>query len=182
MGNISVQKPSVTIKQIAEHGGEPSKFAFRDNIIAFSRIEGLEALIKKAAEYPTPYKAARMKRFYALLQKWQWYYHQGVESENTYLINMAVSNIVLYGGRALLAYNEMLFPFHKWFLRVLAEAEHKPEGILDLIDKVINTRSPEAVKQFVTAIDNFTNWGIEASEWASCVVTKEELGCSEAYI
>jgi len=47
---------------------------------------------------------------------------------------MAVSNIVLYGGRALLAYNEMLFPFHKWFLRVLAEAEHKPEGILDLID------------------------------------------------
>ena len=95
---------------------------------------------------------------------------------------MAVSNIVLYGGRALLAYNEMLFPFHKWFLRVLAEAEHKPEGILDLIDKVLNTRSPEAVKQFVTAIDNFTNSGIEASEWASCVVTEEELGCSEAYI
>lgn len=165
------------IKEIVRNGSEPDKFAFKDAYIAFSRISGLEELMKRAVEYPKKYKKTRMTWFYARLYEWYWFYYEGIKKNNPYLINTAISNTILFGGRAILAYNELLYPYHKWFLRVLEGAKEKPENLMELINQVFKTRSPEAMDKFVEAIEGFTDWRIKGpEEWSRFVMGRHELG------
>lgn len=84
--------------------------------------------------------------------------------------------MVLNGGRAILAYNELVFPYHKWFLRVLESAAHKPENLMPLIYRLLEERSPEAAADLVKAIDGFTDWGIKSTDRPQFVMGKNELG------
>ena len=170
------------IKDVIRHGGEPARYAFRDSYIAYSKIPELESLMTEAAQYPKEYKEARMKWFYSQVHEWNWFFSEGINKKNAYLVNTAVCNIVLNGGRAILAYNELLYPYHKWFLKILEGAEDKPENLMKLIDTVLETKSPEAVASFVAAIDEFTDWGIPGSEWPKCNISDSELGCPKAYL
>jgi predicted nucleotidyltransferase len=164
------------IKEVAQYGSEPEKFAFKDAYIAFSRIPGLEELIKEATRYPMEYKKARMSWFYAKFHEWYWFYEDGLKKKNPYLITTAIANMVLCGGRAILAYNELLFPYHKWFLRVLEGAAQKPDNLMSLIYRLLEERSPAAAAALVKAIDGFTDWGIKSTDWAQFVMGKNELG------
>jgi len=164
------------IKEVAKNGSEPEKFAFKDAYLAFSRIPGLEELIKEATRYPVEYKKARMSWFYAKFREWYWFYEDGLKKKNFYLITTAIANMVLCGGRAILAYNELLFPYHKWFLRVLEGAAYKPDNLMPMIYRLLEERSPAAAAALVKAIDSFTDWGIKSTDWAQFVMGKNELG------
>lgn len=172
---VSVQQ----IKNTANSGYEPGKFAYRDAYVAFSTIPGLEQLMQQAAQYPIRYKEARMRWFYAKFHEWYWFYNDGMKKNNTYVITYALSNMILFGGRAILAYNELLFPYHKWFLKVLEEAEKKPEHLMEMIDTALETKSREAVDQYANAIINFTDWGFKSTEWSGVLMSKMDLGGSD---
>ncbi len=166
------------IKGVANDGYEPGKYAFNNAYIAYSKIPDLEELIKQAAKYPIKYKEARMKWFYAKFHEWYWYYNDGVKKNDAYMINYSLSNMILCGGRAILAYNELVFPYHKWFLKVLEGAEYKPEGLMKLIDAALETRTGEAIEKYAQAIINFTDWGIKSWEWSKCLMSDIDLGGS----
>lgn len=166
------------IRNVANDGYEPGKFAFNNAYIAFSNIPGLDELMKQAAQYPIKYKEARMKWFYAKFHESYWFYNDGIKKNNAYMINYSLINMILYGGRAILAYNELVFPYHKWFLKVLEGAKHKPEGLMEIIDTALETRSPEAVKKFADAIINFTDWGMKEYEWCNYLMSGVDLGGS----
>lgn len=153
------------------HGYEPGRFAFHNAYVAFSKVPGLEAMIKEAAKYPKALKKNRMKKFYARFREWQWYYNDGMNKNNAYLVSYSIDNMLLFGGRAILAYNELLFPYHKWFLKVLEGAPKKPENLMKLIDDVLATRSGEAVSAFIDAVESFTDWGIKSTEWANFLMS-----------
>ncbi len=170
------------IEEVIRSGGEPARFAFRDCWVAFSRIDGLEALIREAAQYPKQYREVRMRRFYAHMHEWNWFYNEGRNKNNPYLINYAISNLVLYGGRAILAYNELLFPYHKWYLRILETAKEKPVNMMDLIERILDKRLPEDVEEFVSAVSKFTNWGVSGTQWPSYLMLDVDLGCYESVL
>ena len=129
--------------------------------------------MREAAKYPSQYREVRMRRFYAHMLEWNWFYNEGLSKNNPYLTNLAMSNLVLYGGRAILAYNELLFPYHKWFLKVLEQARNKPANMMELIGRIFDKRSHDDVAEFVSSIKNFTDWGIADYDWAitSCATT-----------
>jgi hypothetical protein len=83
--------------------------------------------------------------------------------------------MILFGGRAILAYNELFFPYHKWFLRVLESAKEKPADLMKLIDNLLEQKTPEAVENYVQAITNFTDWGIEGTDWPRQFMMDSEL-------
>jgi hypothetical protein len=167
------------IRQVIQYGGEPARFAFRDCRIAFSRIDGLEELMREAAMYPGRYREVRMRRFYAHMLEWNWFCIDAVRRENSYLSNLAMTNLVLYGGRAILAYNEILFPYHKWFLKVLEQAPSKPANMMELIDRIFDKRAPEDTAEFVSGVKSFTDWGIADYDWANYLMRNDDLGCPE---
>ena len=51
------------LRQVAEKGSEPARFAFEGTQILFNKIEGFEQEMRRVVAYPVAEKAERIKRF-----------------------------------------------------------------------------------------------------------------------
>ncbi|MGG6314210.1 hypothetical protein [Paenibacillus macerans] len=163
------------LKQVAKLGSEPARFAFEGAIIAFSKLDGLEELLADIVRYPAERKQENLSRFLAQLEAWNWYSAEAIKHDNLYLLQHAVNNLVLFGGRLILAHNEMLYPYHKWFLKVLEQAPNKPEGLLRLIDRMLREPSADPIEAFYQSVKTFADWGDDGRSWPSRFMEDSEL-------
>ena len=155
------------LQAVQERGSEPARFAFQDAQILSSRIPTLAQALQAIARYPAEHKTVRIRRFYAQLEAWHWYADEARKRHNRYLLGVAVSKLVLFGGRLLLAHNELLYPYHKWFLRVLERAPDKPPGVLELIEQLTRDPDPGNIAEFYELIVRFRSWELPVSGWPS---------------
>lgn len=153
------------LARVQAEGSEPARFAFQDAQILISHLAGLEHRLQTIARYPIAEKAERIGRFYAQLEAWFWYAGEALKSGNQYLLNLSASKLVLFGGRLLLAHNELLYPYHKWFLRVVEGAPEKPAGVREQIEALTASPSRETLDQFYATIKNFRAWENPTANW-----------------
>lgn len=163
------------LERVAATGSEPARFAFKDSRIIFSSLDGLSPLLDSIARYPLESKRERIRRFYAQLEAWKWYCGEALKHDNAYLLGRAVSNLVLFGGRMILAHNETLYPYHKWFLTVLDGVAVKPAGLRTQIDALIDSPSPESIEAFHRSILEFTDWKTDGIVWPNLFMLDSEL-------
>lgn len=163
------------MRQVAEKGSEPARFAFEGAIVAFSRVAGLEELLADIVRYPAERKQENAARFLAQLEAWKWYSAEAFKHDNLYLLRHAVNNLVLFGGRLILTHNEMLYPYHKWFLKVLEKAPRRPDDFLRLIDRVLKEPTGEHIEAFYQSVRTFADWGDDGRSWPSRFVEDSEL-------
>jgi hypothetical protein len=161
--------------KVAQCGSEPARFAFADAQILFSRIDGLEDLLRRITRYPFEGKTERIKRFSAQLEAWNWYTGEALKRDNPYLLDLAVSKLALFGGRMILAHNELLYPYHKWFLRVLEQAPEKPEGLVAALQTMCETPQAESVRQFYELVRGFRAWEMPDTPWPNQFMIDSEL-------
>ncbi len=121
-------------------------------MILFSRVENLEALLSEVTRYPEEQQAERRKRFVAQLLAWKWYYSEGLKEQNKYLVFLALQKIVLFASRIVLNENALLYPYHKWLLRVVETAEKKPAEFLRKVDELFDGHTLENVNRFCQEI------------------------------
>lgn len=150
---------------VAERGSEPARFAFDRASVLFSRLEGLDDRVAAAARYPVEVRADRVARFAAQLEAWRWYSGEAHKKDDPYLLATSVSRVVLFAGRMLLAHNETLYPFHKWFLRVLDGVPDKPEGIVALMRTVSAAPSAAGAEQIAAAVLGYREWERGSIDW-----------------
>jgi len=143
--------------------------------VLFSRIEGFEEEILKIRQYPIAEKAERIKRFHAQLEAWHWYCGEARKQGNRYLLGTAVSKLILFGGRLLLAHNEMLYPYHKWFLKVLERARDKPSDLMACIQVLTESPTAENVEVFYQKIKTFQPWNENPYGWGAQFMLDSEL-------
>ena len=153
------------LEEVAERGSEPARSAFENVIVAYAQLSQLADLLCRITTYPEAGHAEKIRSFYAQLLAMQWYVGEAEKRNNQYLMMHVVSELVLFGGRLILAHNRMLYPYHKWFLRRLQEAPHKPEGMLLLIDQLLSEPSKTNADRFCEAILNFTTWDTPSEGW-----------------
>jgi nucleotidyltransferase-like protein len=146
------------LEKVAAAGSEPARFAFLDAQVLFSRIDGLDDVLRRIVQYPAAGKAERLQRFYAQFEVWHWYAEEALRLTNRYLLGTAVSKLVLFGGRLILAHNEMLYPYHKWFLKVLEGAADKPPDLLPRIAALCDEPSEEHIRAFYETVVQFRAW------------------------
>ncbi|VBB85992.1 Putative protein of unknown function [Podospora comata] len=166
------------INQTAEKGSEPARWAYDGAQLLFSRFDPpniLQNAIKNIASYQTEGKENRIMRFRVQLQIWRWYCSEGRKKNNPYLLNLAASKLVLFGGRLILAHNEMLYPFHKWFLRLLGDAPEKPEGFMDLVDRVIRDPTEANTEHFFEVVANWKEWATSPNRPGALYMVDSEL-------
>ena len=60
----------------------------------------------------------------------------------------------------ILEHNQMLYPFHKWFLKALEEAPDKPKNLIVLIKKVLLERNSTNAQALYDVIKSFRKWEI----------------------
>lgn len=126
-------------------------------------------------------KQENIARFLAQLEAWKWYSAEAFKHDNLYLLQHSVNNLVLFGGRLILAHNEMLYPYHKWFLKVLENAPHKPHDLLGLIDRMLKAPTADHIEEFYQSVKTFTDWGSDGRSWPSRFMEDSELNWLHGY-
>ncbi len=162
------------IEQVKQKGSEPARFAFAGSRVLFSSIEGLDEEIRQAAAYPSG-KEERIQRFYAQFEAWHWYCQESLRLKNQYLLGTSVSKFILFSGRLILAHNELLYPYHKWFLRVLEQAADRPDGLLESIQQLNTVPSLENVEALYEKVKDFRPWIDGEFSWPTQFMFDSEL-------
>lgn len=125
------------LHDVVARGPEPARFAFVNAIISFARVPGLDQLIAEIPCYPQHERHAKMTSFVSQLPVHLSYMHLADYSQNPYLLAETSVELVLYGGRLVLAHNRKLFRGRKLFLRELEGCPEKPPGMLDLARELL---------------------------------------------
>jgi hypothetical protein len=85
-----------------------------------------------------------------------------------------VGRLILFGGRLILGHNELLYPYHKWLLRVLADAQDRPDGLLEAIDELLAEPDRATVARFYELVKSFRHWGL-TDPWPAVFMADSEL-------
>jgi len=146
------------LRQVAERGSDPARFAFKDAQVLLSQVDGLDATLRAIRRYPVAQKPERIQRFYAQFETWHWYAHEALKLGNRHLLGVAVGKLVLFGGRLVLVHNELLYPYHKWFLTVLERAPNKPAELMPRIAALYADPSADNIRAFYETVLTFRSW------------------------
>jgi len=148
------------LKTVAERGSEPARDAFRDAWIAFSKIPELEEILNKIPVYQKSEKAEKIQSFLAQFEIANWYIGEAERRNDKYLLIRAATDLVLFGGRLILAHNEIIYPFHKLFMNALKRAPEKPDNFIEIIDALLDEPSSKNAQVFYDAVKKFKKWRI----------------------
>jgi hypothetical protein len=163
------------LQAVARRGSDPARYAFRDAKVVFTRMRSIRGLLRRIARYPAKEGKTREARFLSQLAAWQWYYHEALKHRNAYLRTVAVSKIILFGCRLVLARNRVLYPYHKWMLRKLGEQKRKPRGILPLIHRILARSDPVTVERFIAMARKYAMTRKPDPRWARHFMMDSEL-------
>lgn len=163
------------LDDVERRGSEPARYAFAHAQVLSSRVPGLAEKLERIASYPVQEKAARLASFHAQLEAWHWYVAQATEKRNDYLMITAASKLALYAGRLVLAHNELLYPYHKWFLRVLERAPSKPPGLVEKMQALSRSPSLERARELYELVNGFREWNAGGVRWPQRFLLDTEL-------
>jgi hypothetical protein len=163
------------IKAAAERANEVTRAAFNGAFVAYSRIPGLDDVIRRIPVYQPQEKQEKIKSFYAQFVLAYWYLLEGVRKGDRFLLNHYSAEMVLYAGRLILAHNEILYPFHKLLLRDLLNAPDKPENLMELLNAVLESPGRETAKPLYDAVIGFRLWNEALEPYHSRYIRDTEL-------
>lgn len=146
------------LRDVADHGSEPARAAFLDAFIGYSRIPEVETLLKQIPVYQVHEQKEKIISFYSQVIVHQWYIGEAEKRNDAYLIRRSAADLVLFAGRLILAHNQMLYPYHKWFMRQLQNAPDKPDNFLTLANILLKEPSQKNADLFTECVLTFKDW------------------------
>ncbi len=148
------------LKDVADHGSEPARAAFDGAFLAYSHVDKLADILKHIPVYPEYDREAKLKAFYSQVLLLNWYVGEAERRHDNYLMTHASGELALFGMRLVLAYNRILYPYHKWVARAVECAEKKPEGFLELMNMMLEQPCKATAQAFTDSLTNFRDWGV----------------------
>ena len=156
------------LRDIADKGNEPSRAAFQGSFAAYSHIAELDALLQRIPVYPEAGHDERIKAFYCMAFMQHWLFHEAERHANRYTMTRAASQLALFAGRLILAHNRRLFPYHKWFPRVLDATPEKPAKLMQYFNDLLEEPTGDRATALFEQVRDFHDWGVtdlEAYTW-----------------
>lgn len=157
-----------------EHAIEATRNAFFGARVAWSRIDGVDQLVREIGTFPEQGVDERIARFTAQLEAARWYITQADKRQNLYLAQWSGTRAILFAARTILAHNRMLFPFHKWLLQALEEAPDKPAGLLDAIHAVTRSPSAATIDPLCDLVMQHHDWPTDPGGWPEAFIRDTE--------
>lgn len=146
------------LRETAERGPEPARYAYTDAIVVASRVPELAAVVAAIPVYPERERAEKMTSFVSQLPVHLSYLQLAELSRNEWLLAQTAVELVLFAGRLILAHNRLLFPNRKQFLAQLERAPLKPAGFVPLARELSARPSMALARRFYDAILAFADW------------------------
>ena len=88
---------------------------------------------------------------------------------------LAAPYVVLFAGRLVLAQNAVLYPGHKWLLRVLRDVDDRPPGLISAIDAVVDAPDKKSVDSLFDLVTGWRDWGVADQHWGARFLLDTEL-------
>jgi len=148
------------LEAVAEKGNEPSRAAFEGAFVAYSHIPDLAALLRRIHVYPDDGHDERIRAFYSMAFIQHWLMLEAERHGNRYTISRAASQLALFAGRLILAYNRSLFPYHKWFPRALESVPDKPDDLMNLFNDLLDEPCGKHATALFERVRAFRDWGV----------------------
>jgi hypothetical protein len=167
------------LRAAAERGNEPTRAAFVNAVLPYCADPEIEQLVKAIPVYPKNEQAAKARSFWAQFEAAHWYAGEALKRGDRYLLAQSVADMVMYGGRLVLAHNEVLYPYRKLFMSELARAADKPDRLLDLIEALLVDPGPDTLRAFHDAIAGFRQWNDPPEPWNVRFMVDTELAWLE---
>lgn len=165
------------LRDVAERGSDPARWAYDGVRVLFSREPALADVLAAITRYPDEDHEERVRSFAAQLVAWRWFYREGKAKANVYLQTTALSKLVLFASRLVLAHNRTLYPFHKWVLRVVEDVPDRPADLIERIDALLAAPDQGKVDGLVEAV--LGHYGHDAAEvertWGTRFLLDTEL-------
>ena len=137
------------LRDVDDHGTETARWAFTAVQLVLGGTAEIESLIARIPVYPEAAREENILDFVAQVRLLRWFVGEAAKRDEPYLMSYATSRLALFSGRVFLAWNRMLYPFHKWFLTEVERAPERPADLPELIRTVVSrpastprTRSP----------------------------------------
>jgi hypothetical protein len=162
------------LHDVAKHGSEPARAAFTNVLIAYSHIPQLDELIKQIPIYQEAEREEKIRSFYAQIQMQNWLVHEGEQKKSPYLLVHAASEMVFYSARLLLAYNRILYPYHKWLMRAVESAPDKPANFLERAETLLKQSTSANAEALWECITGFRDWNSSADHWPMRIMLDSE--------
>jgi len=147
------------LEMVDKKGNEPTRAAFDGAFVAFSKMEGLDGLIESIGRYPEELRPNKLKSFYAISFIQNWLMNEAERHNNLYTKSRAVSQLVLFAGRLILAYNRIFFPYHKWFYEYLERCHERPKGLMKLMDTLLREPCVKNSEALFQSVKGYKDWG-----------------------
>jgi hypothetical protein len=144
--------------EAVERADERTRFQFIQAQVIFSRLPNLPDTLAHIAAYPEDERLEKMKSFYSQLPLHFSFMELAEYSQNAYLLAETAVALVLYGGRLILAYNRMLYPNRKGFMRALENTPDKPPDFMQRADRLLRQPGIANARAFLDCIMNYTDW------------------------
>ena len=162
------------LEEVAENGNEPSRAAFDGAFVAHSKIGGLEEILARINAYPEEGRTERIRSFYCMSFIQNWLMGEAERHGNLYTKSRAASQLALHAGRLILAYNRILFPYHKWFMHYLEKCTNKPPQFTESINRLLKEPSANNAMGLFEGVRDFQDWGVSDHEAYMWFMTEVE--------
>jgi hypothetical protein len=147
--------------EAAERGSEPMRASFVGSQVVYGGDGELQTLIDSIGKFPEANRERNMQDFFAAASLHARYFGpQALKRDDPFLLQHATSHAVLFAGRALLAYNRILFPCPKQLLGSLAQAADLPDGFLDATGELLAAPSEARFRAYADGLAGFRDWGL----------------------
>jgi predicted nucleotidyltransferase len=146
------------LRDVATRGPEPMRYAFVDAKLPFARDHEVAALLKDIPVYQEHERTDKMIGFLSQIPVHRSYLELGEYSGNPYLLAQPAVEMVLAGGRLLLANSRQLYPGRKHFLRELSCVPERPPGIVELACELLARPSISLAHHWSQLIMSFAEW------------------------
>jgi predicted nucleotidyltransferase len=149
------------LRDVDERGSETARWAFSAVRLVYGGTPEIEGLIARIPVYPEAAREENILDFVAQVRLLRWFVGEAAKRDDAYLMSYATSRLALYSGRVFLAWNRMLYPFHKWFLTEVERAPERPADLPDLIRAVVTRPGAETADPLAEAVLGYRDWGLD---------------------
>ena len=164
------------LDEAAERGDDPVRDSFAISRIAFSRVDGLGARIRRVGEVDDDAWTGRVASFVAQARLHGDYFLKGaLSSGDLMLVRHASVHFATSAGRALLALSHVFFSGPKYLAKQVAALETKPDGFDALLTTVVAHPTVESADALLDSLEAFTGDVLPPDATLSTFVLDNEL-------
>lgn len=149
---------------IRDHGRQSERWAFTNAMVVYSKDPEIERIAAAIPICPEINRQYRMESYHSQIYYHLSFFKFALLSKTKYLVYEMATKMILSIGRLLFEDNMRLYPGRKWFWKELLTLPDKPDGICQLMLRLLDKPNIELEHNITKCITGYENYPLPSEE------------------